>query len=121
MFYPVHHIPGRLRIKSSLIKGNRNAAESMRAFIQSVNGINSVAVSPITGSAVITYARDVVTVQDILEELVRYEFPFGQGTRPEHPADMSPEIAERLVAKIVESFVQSLIERSALALVAALI
>lgn len=69
MIHPVHHIPGRLRIKSPLIKGKPRAAEALRSRIRAIAGVGLVEINPLTGSAVIEYCRETVTGLGILHQL----------------------------------------------------
>lgn len=69
MSYYIHHIPGRLRVKTHLIKRNRNTAEEVQKKLGQVNGINSVLVNTITGSITISYDTDTLSSQRILDIL----------------------------------------------------
>jgi len=56
-----HFLPGRVRLRVSAIKGNRELAEQMRAAFCSVPGLTSLSCNTITGSVLITYdARRIV-------------------------------------------------------------
>lgn len=121
MIFPVHHTPGRLRVKSPLIKDNPRQAEVLCRQLQAIAGVHAVTASPVTGSAVIKYAPDAITAPDLFNALDRLGYPLGQGigSGPQ-PVGLAGNF-ERLGEKIVESLVQTMVERSAVALVTALI
>ncbi len=50
MSYYVHHVPGRLRVKSPLIKNNETVAAAVKQLLRGVNGVDSVDVNLTTGS-----------------------------------------------------------------------
>ena len=55
MSYYVHDIPGRLRVKSPLIKNNETAAAAVAELLKGVNGVDSVHVNLTTGSCLVSY------------------------------------------------------------------
>ena len=70
MSYYIHQIPGRLRIKTPLLKRGQNDRE-VRMLLGPIEGINSVTVNPVTGSIVIEYAPLEVGAEEILDVLKR--------------------------------------------------
>lgn len=121
MIYPVHHIPGRLRIRSRRTKGDTQAAEALQRRIAAIDGVEKVTVSVLTGSAVIEYACDRVTGLGILGQLDGLRYGAGPGALavPQAPADAAD--LGLLAGKLVGAVAQAVVERSALALVSALI
>jgi hypothetical protein len=55
MTYYIHNIPGRLRIKSPVVKHDTDAATEMVRLLEASIGVRSVSVSAITGSCLIHY------------------------------------------------------------------
>ena len=55
MSYYVHHVPGRLRVKSPLIKNNETVAAAVKQLLRAVNGVDSVDVNLTTGSCLVNY------------------------------------------------------------------
>ncbi|HEX8949910.1 MAG TPA: hypothetical protein VF790_13155 [Dissulfurispiraceae bacterium] len=51
----MHHIPGRLRIKSPAIKRNSAAAGELKAMLGAVHGVETVGINPLTGSVLVHY------------------------------------------------------------------
>ena len=118
MIYPVHHIPGRLRIKNPAIKGNQGAADALRARICAIHGVGRIEVSTLTGSVVIEYCRETVTGLGILQQLDDMRYGLGQEVWvAQKPASGCDTVAEKLIGNVA----QAVVGRSAAALVAALI
>ena len=51
----VHHVPGRLRVRATSVKGNASAALSVRARLSTASGITSSEVNTVTGSILVNY------------------------------------------------------------------
>lgn len=125
MIYPVHHIPGRLRIKNQRIKGNAYAAVALRRRIQAIAGVDAVTVSALTGSALIEYSPERITGLGILHQLdgIRYgadrEASLAPQIRQDAPGCRSAP--ERLTDRLIEAVAQAMVERTATALVKGLI
>lgn len=115
MIYPVHHVPGRLRIKNPAIKGNARAAQAWCRRIKAIVGVNSVEVSPLTGSAVIGYCPESVTGLAILNQLDGQRYGAGQEVW------VAPPPETPLADRFLGTMAQTLAERSAAALLAALL
>ncbi len=71
MSYYWHHVPGRLRLKTSSIKGNEAGAANIQAFLKPIGGILSTAVNTVTGSLVINYDPQVIDSESITHKLSR--------------------------------------------------
>ena len=71
MNYYIHNVPGRLRIKSPVIKKNENASYEVRKSLSALNGIATVEVNLTTGSLLINYNHKVVRHEDIVNLLER--------------------------------------------------
>ena len=66
MTYYIHHIPGRLRIKSPLLKGNNGSEASIVELLRGLAGVERVAVNAITGSCLIHYDPSVTCRDDMV-------------------------------------------------------
>ncbi len=70
MSYYFHGVPGRLRIKSPLVKGmNNDDLAGLKGFLHSISGIKSFDINTITGSIVVNYHSKVVTEKEIIKKL----------------------------------------------------
>jgi hypothetical protein len=120
----IHHVAGRLRIKLPALRGNVEAAHSAAAELQTLGGVRSCLANPVTGSLLIQY--DGVHVVEVVFDRLK---GLGHDIRAHRaaPADassVSPVWADagRKVGKIALTIAaEKLLERSAVALVAALI
>jgi len=55
MTYYIHHVPGRLRIKSPMVKNSRTAKHELLNLLRTVRGIDRVTVNGVTGNCLIHY------------------------------------------------------------------
>lgn len=69
MNYYYHDVPGRLRIKSPLIKRNANAAQSVQKFLAQIQGVITVSTSTVTGSIVLNYDEKKTNSKALLDIL----------------------------------------------------
>lgn len=74
MIYYIHDIPGRLRIRSPLVKHNNHAEKEIIDLLRSLSGIASIAVNPATGSFLIRYDPSRVSRHDIVAMLTKYGY-----------------------------------------------
>lgn len=133
MIHHLHHVPGRLRLRVPAIKRNEHHARTVGSVLRETDGVLRHEVSSVTGSVVVHYAPGRLDPQrliDRLRELAPPAAPATTGTAlvPWQPvsAPRQPGVGERgLVQQIgkalATSLTEKLIERSALALVAALL
>lgn len=119
MAHYIHHVPGRLRINTPTLKKNESRARQLKLHLEGMNGVLYAETSIITGSVVIKYDTYVVSSTLILDSL--YGLGYIQNTAtlagPAHGAPAMQKVADIFVQKLVETA----LERSAVALVAALI
>jgi len=69
MNYYVHDVPGRLRIKTPMVKRSRSSARDVEGLIKQLRGINSTIVNFTTGSVVVLYDREIISSNLILNTL----------------------------------------------------
>lgn len=113
----IHHTPGRLRVRSALIKRDAAAAERVRQVLISHPGVSAVDASPVTGSITIRYVPDQVEHRHLLSVLEGHGHLGPAAAAPAGPA----ALGERIGAKVGSMLLEKLVERSATALIAALI
>lgn len=65
----LHHVPGRLRIKTLSVKGNVAGAAAIEERLKNVHGVNMVSANILTGSILTTYDPAKVNRDDILNVL----------------------------------------------------
>ena len=69
MGYYVHDIPGRLRVKISQAKSRPDTAQEIEKLLRAIEGIDSTATNPTTGSVVINYNSRTLSSDKILSAL----------------------------------------------------
>lgn len=69
MNYYIHDIPGRLRLKSPVIKRNKVIAKEVEQMFESIKGINDVDINLLTGSLLINYNPKMLKYNDIVNLL----------------------------------------------------
>ena len=53
----LHHVPGRLRVRSDRLRRNQKAASEIRVFLGALDGIVDFSHNPVTGSVTVLYDR----------------------------------------------------------------
>ncbi len=122
----IHHIPGRLRIRSGAVRRNETRAAAVKALLEQQPGVRSAQPNTLTGSIVVHY-DPAVTDDGAVMSMLRER---GYLT-PVSPAPVSSAVrgarapqtavAEEIAKKVAGSLVQAAVERSLLALVAAML
>ena len=68
----IHNTPGRLRVKTKIIKNNEETAAHARKFIDQIRGVKSVSTNTVTGSITILYNIKTIKYNMILDILKDY-------------------------------------------------
>lgn len=118
-----HHISGRLRTRYAQLKNNPALARNVTSALKRIDGVLAVEASTITGSLLIHYDAGKTGSDALLDTLYKSKRQLGlsQGTVPVPPAGASVSIGQSLADQAFGMVVEKLIERSAYALLAALI
>ncbi|MGA2938766.1 MAG: HMA2 domain-containing protein [Syntrophobacteraceae bacterium] len=123
MSYYCHSTPGRLRIKTPIIKQNPVEIEKVRGTLQALSGVDAVSINALTGSITINYsgsATDSESILSILKEKGYYRIsPIEE---QEHPVeDAVSKVGTAMGKAIVGAFVEKAFEGSMLSFLALLI
>lgn len=125
----VHHLPGRLRIRLLALKGAPAAAGRVQSTLAAIDGISACTVSAVTGSVLVNYEPMVANLEQLAATLRNLGYEFGDlppplpGGRALHPGleidftDMGRQLGKMALTVALEKA----LERSAVALIAALI
>jgi copper chaperone CopZ len=122
----IHHIPGRLRVRSAAIKRNEIRAEALKRLLAGTEGVASTEVNTLTGSVVIRYDPERASGQalaDMLRDrgyLTSSSMAGTGGPRMALPA-FGGEIGGMVARKVAAYAIETAVERSVVALVAALL
>ena len=66
MDYYIHHVPGRLRVKTPVLKKNKQKAQEAEKLLKNIPGICSIVFKMTTGSMVIHYDSMLIQPKSIL-------------------------------------------------------
>ncbi len=123
MSYYIHDIPGRLRIKTPLIKRNQDMAEDAQRALRFTDGIDSISVNIVTGSIVINYDKNIISSMEIINILKeRGYIDISKAiTNDEYIHQAATNIGHAVVKTLFGTFIDSALESSALSFIAILV
>lgn len=123
MSYYLHNVPGRLRVKSPLLKRNSAAADELKMALSTIQGIAAVDFNPTTGSLLINYNHRTTNHEDIIGLLERKGyFDRGKATSNERYIHTAAEKTGRVIGKAALGMaIEKAFEGSALSLLGLLI
>jgi hypothetical protein len=117
----VHHVGGRVRLKSAGLKRDRAAMEAACSRLAALCGAISVSLNPLIGSVVLNYDQTVASPASMAEALRRIGVigaePTSSGFSGAEPASSSAP----LISTIVPRMFEFLLERLAVAVIAAVV
>jgi len=122
MAHYIHHIPGRLRVKTLVVKRNETQARLANETLEGTEGITAIDVNVVTGSIVINYDHRVGNggaILDLLRERGYITHLPASKDAFVRPTEIG--VAQRVTNVVVNKMVETVLERSALALIAAII
>lgn len=120
----VHHVPGRLRVRTSRIRNDERAARAAEELMASVPGVQRATTNTVTGSLTLHYDGAKTCVDELLPVLKAHQYidaRFATIPQPSFPQIGSTDIAVRLASRLARIAAEKAIERSLLSLVAALL
>ncbi len=112
----IHDIPGRLRVRSEAIKRNQSEAKELLASFQ---GVRSIEANALTGSLTLAYDVTAVRSEDLLG-LLRQR-GFLSAVPAPVPVRRSSEVGAKIARTVGSYVLQTAVERSVAALVAAIL
>jgi hypothetical protein len=119
--YYVHHVPGRLRVKSPVLKRNEPLARLAKQHVDGMNGVVRTEVNSVIGSIVIQYDPCVVEYSAIMRELRDLGYIPSLHIQQELKVQSNNALARKIAGNVFDKVMGTLVERSAVALIAALI
>lgn len=119
MSHYIHHIPGRLRVKSPRLKRNESEASRTRAYLDQLHGVHSAEVNTVTGSILIHYDTQRMAAQTLINTLRSLGHVHPEHSQPLHY--QGPGLGQKISDTVVNKLVETVLERSATALVAAIL
>lgn len=123
MAHYIHHVPGRLRVRTLRLKRDEHRARAAEQLLQGIDGVTAVRANAVTGSITINYQRDVVQSDSLLEVLAARGYYEPDKVR--HADGQLHDLASRAgdaAGKALFGFmVEKAVERSAVVLIGALL
>lgn len=117
MSHYIHHIPGRLRVRSAAFRCSAHRGEAAREHLLALDGVEAVQINPRAGSLTVNYDPARLTQSEVLATLERLGC-----LRAGRRTDNGVHQAGALFGKaLVSAVVQRAVEQSARSLVGALI
>jgi hypothetical protein len=110
----VHHLPGRLRLRSTSLKGDARAIEEAREDLAQIEGMISVTANPCTGSLLLEYDPVVAAPSKVMDLLVARGYTAGA---VEEGAGPGSGWADDLASAIKDWLIKALTDRLALAII----
>ena len=113
----VHHLPGRLRLRSAVLKGDPQAAAKAKCGLGQIRGVTAVTANLCTGSLLLEYDPAIVAPSKLTEILECRGF-----IRPVAPQRVKaqPEWADHLASAVTGWLADALAEQIALTLIGVL-
>jgi copper chaperone CopZ len=123
MAHYIHHVPGRLRVQTPLLKRDESRAQAAGQCLQTIDGVTAVRVSALTGSITVNYKKEVVNSDTILRTLEQrgYYRPDSVRSADGQLHDLATR-AGSVAGKALFGFVvEKAVETSAMVLIGALL
>jgi len=76
----IHHVPGRLRIKTTQLKRNEDEASIVCKLLAATDGVLNCEVKTLTGSIVISYDKNVTNSHELVSLIKRYGYIAASAT-----------------------------------------
>lgn len=126
MSHYVHHVPGRIRIKTPHLKRNSSRAAEVQALLDTHEGIVSREINILTGSVVIGYDKEITSADHILAAMkdnhhLASEAGINKTAGNGRTARTVSTVGDNLAKVVVGFVVEKALERSATALIGAIL
>jgi len=121
-----HHVPGRLRIRSSQVKGNERQAYSATAWLRSLPGVSSAEANTLTGSLTLRYDPSATGFENLLTALkragyVNADFNGRPAANVSAQSTFRSQLQTELATKVVKTLAVYAVEQAVTALITTLL
>jgi Heavy metal associated domain 2 len=113
----VHHVPGRLRLRSARVKGNARAGEEAQFQLAQLTGVTSAKANAYTGSMLVEYDPAVIPPGRVIDVLGTHGYISAAAEAETQPG---PGWADQLATSVRNGVINALTERLASAMIGAL-
>jgi hypothetical protein len=131
MGHYLHHVPGRLRVKTRTLKDGGERAIEARQLLENLAGVEAIELNQVTGSMLVRYDEARITSSQILGLLVAKDVinllpkPKRPGVPDRPPGDRRGQIVENVtdgLTKFLTDFIiEKVLQRAAVALIGAIV
>ncbi len=102
MNYYCHITPGRLRIKTPIIKQNPVEIAKVRDLLEPVRGVDALSINALTGSITVNYSSCLINAESILEILTQNGYyQISKAIQPEHAMEAAVSRAGAALGKLI--------------------
>ena len=105
-----HITPGRLRVKTPLIRQDALEAEKVRGVLGSIPGVQTVDVNDLTGSVTVRHSGSAADSESILGVLEKHGY-FKAPEEPEHHDRHVESLASRVGATVGKVILGAVVEK----------
>lgn len=118
----VHFVPGRLRLKISELRNQRTATEA-EAYVATIPAVTSAVANRLTGSLIIKFENDEVTIGDLWRRLCARGYASGPCPEPATTGSTSIQYlhGQRFRRAVLTAVLEAVVQHSAQAFVRALL
>jgi hypothetical protein len=123
MNYYYHEVPGRLRFKTPVLKGNHLLGKEIEDHLLVVGGVQSVKTSTVTGSIIVNYDPKIVSSREITDFVAEKGY-FDKNralTSDQYLTHSFEKVGQAVGKAVFGAMVEKAFEGSALSLIAALL
>jgi copper chaperone CopZ len=119
----MHNVPGRLRVKSPIIKNNKTVADELKKSLSTLYGVATVDINLTTGSLLVNYNSKSIKHTDIVDILQRkgYFDASKAATNDEYLHRAASKAGAIIGKSIFSTFTGMALERTPLSFLAVLI
>lgn len=96
MGYYIHYVPGRLRIRTPILHNNAKKTGEFTNNLRNINGIATIKVNPVTGSALLLYDEKKINCEQLIGILEKYGYFDLAGS------STSDELIEHISEKVLD-------------------
>jgi hypothetical protein len=121
MIHYIHHVPGRLRAKIPAVKGSAANAHRVKAHLGYIEGVHAIEANTLTGSVTLRYDATRITGDALLAELRGLQLVPEVAPSTELFVHRGGAGADAIANKVAGKIFETVLERSAIALIGALI
>jgi hypothetical protein len=118
----IHHTPGRLRVRSALVKNNEKRATSAVEWLRTLPGVSSAEANTLTGSLTLRYDPALIGSGGLLDALKDAGYVGHHVAIPVRPVPRTEtNLGAELAAKVVKRLAAYAVEEAVVVLVGALL